>query len=336
VFLATWGKNGTAAGEFSYPYGVAADAAGRVYIADTFRGRIQKFDSNGTFLSEWGSYGTTENQFSNPFGMVVNASGTIFVADTDNHRIQRSDSSGNFQLMWGWGVDAGSSGLETCSSGCWSGTTGSGDGQFANPYGVTVDASGNVFVADTVNHRIQKFDSNGTFLLMWGWGVDDGSSAFQTCSSGCKIGIQGGGIGQLNYPRGLASDASGNVFVADTGNSRIQVFSGSGSILGYVGTAGSGDGQLNSPWGVAVDSAGNIYVADAFNYRLQKFDSSGSFLSKWGSYGSAPKQFLFPGDVEVDASGNIYVVDADNHRVQKFGGPLLEVFVGDRPAPGAR
>ena len=129
------------------------------------------------------------------------------------------------------------------------------DGQFHNPVGVAVDGSGNIYVADQVNHRIQVFNSGGVFQFKFGTpGRGDGT-----------------GDGQFNSPEGVAVDGSGKIYVADQANHRIQVFDSGGVFQLKFGTTGSGDGQFNSPYGVAVDGSGNIYVADTHNHRIQVF-----------------------------------------------------------------
>jgi DNA-binding beta-propeller fold protein YncE len=110
-------------------------------------------------------------------------------------------------------------------------------------------------------------------------------------------------------PYGVAVDASGNVIVADTYASRIQVLNSSGTFLRKWGSSGSGDGQFNTPRGVVVDTSGNVIVADTGNNRIQVFNSSGTFLRKWGSSGWADGQFSQPYGVAVDASGNVIVTD---------------------------
>src|SRR3972149_648556 len=174
------------------------------------------------------------------------------------------------------------------------GGPGSGDGQFNWPLGVAVDATGNVYVADGNNFRIQKFSSAGVFLAQWG--------SF------------GSGDGQFSNPTDVAIDATGNVYVADgynqitidqafddaddTGivdvpggnNHRIQKFSSAGAFLGKWGSQGGGGGLLDNPTGVAVDAAGNVYVADTTNFRIQKFSSAGVFLAQWGSSGGGDGQ----------------------------------------------
>ncbi|MEZ4735546.1 MAG: hypothetical protein R3E79_51295 [Caldilineaceae bacterium] len=166
------------------------------------------------------------------------------------------------------------------------------------PIAVAVDTVGNVYVTDLESNRIQKFDSNGTYLTQWG--------SF------------GSGDGQFNRAFGIAVDGAGNVYVADADNNRIQKFDGNGTYLTQWGSFGSGDGQFNFPSGVAVDMAGNVYVADTYNYRIQKFDGDGSYITQWGSRGRGNGRFDTPVAVAVDATGNVYVADTDNNRIQKF------------------
>jgi DNA-binding beta-propeller fold protein YncE len=178
------------------------------------------------------------------------------------------------------------------------GTQGSGNGQFANPYGISVDPSGDVYVVDHYIHRIQKFTNDGTFITKWG--------------------TQGSGNGQFNYPDGVDVDSSGNVYVADTGNQRIQKFTNDGTFITKWGTQGSGNGQFNYPAGVDVDSSGGVYVAESNNNRIQKFTSDGTFVKKWGTQGSGNGQFNHPLGVAVDSSGGVYVADSGNQRIQKL------------------
>jgi DNA-binding beta-propeller fold protein YncE len=152
---------------------------------------------------------------------------------------------------------------------------------------------------DTWNNRIQKFDSEGTFLHMWG--------------------TAGTAPGELGIPRGIAVDLAENVYVADYDNHRIQKFDGNGSFLATWGSRGSGDGQFLGPGGVAIGPDGNLYVTDA-NNRIQVFDGNGSFLVKWGSFGSGDGQFQHPRGISLDTNGNVYVADFFNRRIQKFDG----------------
>ena len=226
------------------------------------------------------------------------------------------------------------------------GKAGSAAGQFNNPWGVATDKAGNVYITDSKNYRVQKFDSNGNFLTDWGiegppmagyfeyplgiavdkYGnvyVTDGNNAVvqKFDSNGNFItnwGTEGSGDGQFKMPWGIATDNAGNVYVADSHNNRVQKFDSSGSFITKWGSAGSGDGQFACPIGIAVDNFGNVYVADGVNYRVQKFDKDGNFITKWGTEGSGDGQFEVPKGIAVDALGNVYVVDNGNSRIQRF------------------
>jgi len=172
------------------------------------------------------------------------------------------------------------------------GSPGSGDGQFSRPLGVAVDSSGKVYVADRFNNRIQKFDSTGGFI---GWagkctsGVNcdttNNRSIGFTCtdatcsglSSGGNIG--GGNVGQFNFSSDVAVDSSGDVYVVDTGNHRIQKFDSSGAFLTEFNTFDTFTFDIFSPLSIAVDSLNNVYVSYTFlAFAIGKFDSGGNFL----------------------------------------------------------
>ena len=136
------------------------------------------------------------------------------------------------------------------------------------------------------------------------------------------LGWGGFGInaGEFNDPWGLTAGPSGRVYVADTGNHRVQVFEPDGTAVASWGGSGSAPGQLFWPSGIAVDTAKQVYVTDRGNHRVQVFDAGGQFLRTWCEFGAAAGQFASPQGIGLDASGNVYVTDTGNHRVQVFNG----------------
>ncbi len=329
VFLTKWGQRGFDPGQFYMGRDIAVGEEGAVYVLDFSPHRVQKFDSSGQYLTQFGGYGTTEGKLNQPYGLGVDASGNVYVADYYNFRLQKFDSNGTFLIMWGWGVDTGASAFETCTLGCQAGVQGSGDGQFSWPNDVAVDLSGNVYVADSGNNRIQKFNNSGTYITQWGTSCDVGGSGVDGCD------------GDFNYPTGVALDDSDNIYVVGRHNHRVQKFDSVGNFLAKWGTEGTGDGQFSHPRKVAVNASGDVYVADAYNDRIQKFDSSGTFLTKWGTtcitddvgVDACDGNFDWPMGVAVDDSGNVYTIEDGNDRVQKFGGPWLKFFIGEPEPP---
>ncbi len=293
VFETKWGSSGSSDGQFHAPHGVVAGVGGVVYVTDFGSSdRVEKFSSDGAFLGQWGGPGSGDTQFTNPWGIAADSAGNVYVADTGNHYIKKFSSSGAFALKFGGG--------------------GSGDGQFGIPFGVAVSSVGDVYVTDhdggvPLVDRVQKFKpSLGSYAYADQWG-ETGSES-----------------GKFKEPADVAVDPTGNVYVSDRNNHRVQKFDADGFFLDEWGGMGSGDGQFVFPEGIATDQAGNVYVADRGNNRIQKFSSSGDFLAKWGSTGSSDGQFLQPNDVTVDSAGNVYVADTGNDRIQKFvetGGP---------------
>jgi streptogramin lyase len=234
-----------------------------------------------------------------PQGVTVDTQGNVVVIDSGNRRIQKFDSSGKSLVLWG--------------------EIGRGPGQFRFTqfkYGVegglaaaaplAVDGKSNIYVADPLNHRIQKFDANGQFLTQWG--------------------AQGDGDGQFQSPYGVAVDAKGNIFVSDFTRNDIQKFDGQGQFVLKWGGKGSEGGKFNHPGSIAVDTQGNVYVVDYGNSRIQKFDGEGKLLVAWGTQGSGSGQFSQPVAVTVDKAGSVYVLkvgsvyvlDSGNWRIQKF------------------
>jgi tripartite motif-containing protein 71 len=278
------GREGVDDGELSSPTGIALDKDGNIYVADTDNHSIQKFDKTGMFLTRWGGEPSSqEGQFYYPRGLAVGPEDVVYVADSGNNRVQKFDLEGNVQKAWGkFGF-------------AWRGAD---MGRFDVPWGITTDQDGNVYVSDTSNARIQKFQADGQPLLKWG---RDGSFD-----------------GAFFFPRGVAVDFVGNIYVADESNHRIQKFDIRGSFLTKWGREGSGPGQFKSPWGIACDALGNVYVVDSGNHRIQKFDGNGTFLCSFGNRGKTEGQLNFPYGIAVDKEGCVFVVDSGNHRVLKY------------------
>ncbi|GAC1324876.1 MAG: hypothetical protein NVSMB25_22830 [Thermoleophilaceae bacterium] len=213
------------------------------------------------FLLAWGARGSGNGAFKGPDNLAVDTRGDVYVADRDNNRIQEFSSAGGFLRRFGRNGGDGSAGR--------------GNGEFNRPRGVTTDGFGNVYVADSRNNRIKKFAPGGALLMRIGRNGGDGSA--------------GSGNGEFSDPRGMATDAVGDFFVADHGNNRIQKFSPDGVFLarlgrnGGDGSPGAGPGEFRQPRGLAIDGDGDIYVADKSNNRIQKLSHpAGSWLGGAG------------------------------------------------------
>jgi DNA-binding beta-propeller fold protein YncE len=248
TFVRQWGGFGSGNGQFMEVASIATDGTGNVYVADAGNGRVQVFDPNGGYLRQWGAGGSGDGQFVYPSGIAVDDSGFVYVVDSELHRVQKFTGTGVFLLKWGAvGAGDGEFGLDANSSGPWGvdvdqaghvyvvdggnsrvqkftgggvflakwGSGGSGNGQFDNPSGVAIDRTANpnrVYITDSAfsfspdpgNHRVQEFTTAGVFVTKWG--------------------SLGSGNGQFRYPQGAAVDASGNIFVVDFLNNRVQKF----------------------------------------------------------------------------------------------------------------
>ncbi|MGD0535475.1 MAG: PKD domain-containing protein, partial [Methanoregula sp.] len=213
---------------------------------------------------------------------------------TEPLTIQFYDTSTNTPTSWYW--DFGDGGSSTAQNPMYTYTT---PGNY--PVSLTASNSGG---SDTLNQpdyiTIAESRPNETYSFVRQWGSD----------------LHGEGM--FNSPKSVAVDTSGNIYVADTYNNRIQKFSSDGTYLTQWGTVGSDDGQFESPDGVAVDTAGNVYVADNGNNRIQKFSSDGTYVAQWGTVGSDDGQFEYPNGVAVDSYGDVYVADTYNNRIQEF------------------
>ncbi len=235
--------------------------------------------------------------FVTPSGVAVDSKGFVYVADMNSHCIKKFTSDGFFVTQWGTFGKVKPEDEPT-------------DSQriiFDQPRKIAIytDTNGNdfIFVVESANERVQKFTSTGELITSWGVKSDSGNPADGTFIS----------------PKGIAVDSkNGFVYVADSGNCRIQQFDVNGEHLNSWGVFGSENGTFNGPKDVTVDSNGFVYVADSKNHRIQKFDSNGKFLKKWGKEGSADGEFKEPYGLAIDDNDIIYVADLNNNRIQKF------------------
>jgi len=282
----------------------------------------------GKFVRSFGRPGKGEGMFLAPRGIDVAPDGSIYILDSGNARVQKFDPQGQFLLSWGEsGKEAGQFSLE----------------YYTGPCGLAAGPDGSVYVADTWNHRVQKFDSEGRFIRL----------------------LTGAG-GSFFGPRDVTVDNSGNVYVVDTGNKRIQKFDSDGKFLLQWGRAGALPGELDEPVGIAIGPDEMVYVIDTGNRRIQSFDPNGRFqrethllawdqdvvsavepylaidsegriyatdatlsvvhqlspdgkrITTWGTKGSGPGQFEEPTGIAISPSGQIYITDRKLSRVLIF------------------
>ncbi|MCS6817687.1 MAG: hypothetical protein NZ746_09955 [Blastocatellia bacterium] len=307
--------------QLSNPRGVAVDAAGNIYIADTGNHRIRKVDGSGNISTVAGD-GTrgfggdggaaTAARLNSPVAVAISPSGDLLIVDAGNHRI-RKVSGGTITTIAGTGLPM------------FSGDGGPAAQASLNvPMHVVFDNAGNLYVADSGNNRVRKIDPSGVITTVAGSSArgfsGDGGSALQA---------------RLNMPVALALGDDGTLFIADSGNNRVRAVDPQGVIRTVAG-GGIGDGgdprqaTLNLPYGVAVDKRGRLYIADTEHHRIRRLTLgaenprietiAGTGLSGYnGDERPAIEARLnFPRGLAVDAEGNLYIADTFNHRVRKI------------------
>ncbi len=422
-----FGSAGAGQGQISQPYDVKVKASGNLVVVDRGNNRVEQFSPSGEFQAAFGTKGAGAGQFNEPSGIAVAGGGVFYVTDSGNKRVERwsqpakpevatlapagvTDKSATlkgsvnpsgvattYRFEYGPTTAYGTSvpipngsvgsGVETIAENqtlvtepettihyrivatnaegtrfgsdvrfttpaepftflSAFGTAGTGNGQFNRPMGTAVDASGNVYVVDRENNRVQKFNAKGEYLS--------------------QFGSAGSGNGQFKEPRSIAIGPNGHLWVADAGNARIEEFSAAGAYLQQLGS-----GKLTSPYGIAVDNEGRIWISDPAKNSVVEFkESSPSVYSyfgeatttdgaplkepgglgldpatndvwvaetganritelektpsgfvahiRFGSAGAGQGQISQPYDVKVKASGNLVVVDRGNNRVEQF------------------
>jgi hypothetical protein len=321
------GKTGTAgtvdgtgdAARFNGPAGTVIDALGNLYVADTSNHVIRKVAPGGivtTLAGQPGVSGSVDGvgsaaRFNSPSGVAVSTVGTVYVADTYNHTIRAIAPDGTVTTVAGL-----------------AGNTGSTDGtssaaRFLYPYGVAVDSTGTIYVADTFNHTIRRIQSGAIVTTYAGVASQRGTAD----------GL--GANARFAFPFAVVADAAGALFVADSFNHAIRKIDFSSNVTtlaGTAGTSGVADGtgavaRFNQPSALAVDSGGNVYVADTNSHTLRRITSTGTVSTLAGTAGTAGSadglgseaRFNQPFGVAVDAQGTIYITDTRNHVIKRTG-----------------
>lgn len=333
------GDGGSAsAAKLFFPEGIALDGMGDLFVADTGNLRIRRIDQDGkiTTIAGTRSIGfnpaarATQANLFWPEGITVDRQGNLFVADTFDRLVRRITPKGTISTVAGRET-------QNVSHISFSGDGGSATrAELSFPTGLAVDSAGNLFIADTENHRIRKVSLDGNIATIAGTGAagfsGDGGSAITA---------------KLNAPRGLALDSVGNLFIADAANHRVRKVAADGTITTVAGTSLKGfsgdDGaattaQLNQPLGVAADSQGNLFILDSLNYRVRRVAPDGTITTVFGTGteggGGAPSlPRYYPAGVAVDRAGNLLIADSFNQRIWKVSGMAAPGLLAGQPFP---
>ena len=318
---------------FYLPYGIAADSAGNVYVADTGNQLIRKIapDSSVTTLAGRANQSGTNNgvggeaRFNSPQGLALDSATNVYVADTGNNLLRKITPDGTVSTLAGSAFQPGR-------------TDGTGEeARFFTPTGLALDSVSNLYVADRNNVLIRKVTPDGTVSTLAG-----------TTFAGTNNGT--GTNASFRYPRSLAVDNAGNVYVADTDGAAIRRITPAGvvtTLAGSPGVTGTADGtgstaRFAGPSGISYDRLNNVfYVADTANNTIRRMTTNGTVTTVAGTAGNSGirdgigtgAQFWFPNGVTVDGAGNVYVADTANHTIRKgvIGGVLQPPVITVQP-----
>ncbi|TFF33315.1 DUF6443 domain-containing protein [Mucilaginibacter psychrotolerans] len=307
----TFSGSGTTS-DFNHPIGLVADQSGNIYVADRLNYRIRKITPSGIITTIAGSgvqgsaNGTgTAASFGLPNSVAVDAAGNIFVADGFNNMIRKITTAGVVTTFAGSTTAGYVNGTGTAA-------------RFNNPFGIAIDGSGNLYVAEAGNHTVRKITTAGV-VTTW---AGNGTAGF----------VNGNGsTARFNLPLSVATDSYGRVYVADGNNNAIRMIDASGyvSTLAGSGSAGSANGYMaaatfNHPAGIAVDNAFNVYVGDEVSNKIRRISPDGNVitLSGTGTSGSSngastTSSFYYPCGVAV-YNGNVYVADYNNNLIRQI------------------
>jgi DNA-binding beta-propeller fold protein YncE len=275
------GRRGAGIGELNKPRSVALDRQDNLYVVD-MTGRVQKFSPRGEFLLSWQMPQTDKGK---PKGMCRDADGNIVVLEPHYSRVNHYTPEGKLAFQWG--------------------THGTNRGELAFPRSVAVNSRGEILVSEYgVTERVQCFKV--------GQGVPTEPSLVR------QFGTAGTGPGEFNRAEGLGIDARDRIYVADSCNHRVQIFSPDGQFIAAYGKPGTAPGEMSYPYDVRVDAQGFQYVCEFGNSRVQIFDPQNHLVEVLGGPGAAPGKMSNPWAIALDSHGNLYVADGGNNRVLKF------------------
>jgi sugar lactone lactonase YvrE len=298
---------------FTYPDSLAVDAGGTIYVMDTGGFKVRKITASGlvSTLAGSGTSGSSDGvgtaaSFAVSFGIAVDADGNVYVADWGNNKIRKITPTGQVTTFAGSGLTGSTDGPAATAS-------------FDGPRGVAVDKVGSVYVADTFNHKIRKISPTGVVTTIAGSGAAGSADAIGSAAS-------------FNFPKGLALDDFGNLYVADLNNFKIRKITPEGIVTTLAGTGidGTADGPGNAatfgpPTAVTVDGYGNVYVADGSKYKVRKVTAAGfvTTIAGTGLNGSndgvgTSASFEGPNGIAVDIRGTIYLAETLGHRVREI------------------